>query len=305
MGDAMIDGPLLHVFIPAYGKSPYLKDAIQSAIDSILHSTPITVIDDASPTKDVWKVAQEFKPRVTYVRNDSNLGISGNFLNSFNLSSGTFTIIIGSDDQMLPDYEVELRKTLQSFPNATVIQPQVIVMDSNGRACLPLVDLVKKMIKGRVAHDFEINSITLIRKLFVGDFMYFPSISWRTDILKSTNWDLTYRNAVDLDLLFKLSLRREPFVFQFAKTFKYRRHSESVSSVLALEETRLREELAAHWVASNLLPGDAPFSTRLLGNLAPTVRIHAMIIGLKQIPKNPYQGLRHIAKALAPIKPIS
>ncbi len=43
------DFPFLHVFIPAYGKSPYLRDAIKSAIESVDESTPITVIDDASP----------------------------------------------------------------------------------------------------------------------------------------------------------------------------------------------------------------------------------------------------------------
>jgi glycosyltransferase involved in cell wall biosynthesis len=297
-----MDEPFLHVFIPAYGRSPYLTDAIESAIDSVLDSTPITVIDDGSPTEDVWKAAQQFQPRVNYIRNETNLGISGNFLNAFKLSSGTFTIVIGSDDRMLPGYEVELRKTLLSFPNATVVQPQVIVMNSDGKTCLPLVDRVKATVKGRVSRDYEIKPMALIRKLFIGDFMYFPSISWRTDVLKSANWDLTYKNAVDLDLLFKLSLASEPFVFQVAKTFKYRRHSESVSSVLAQEETRLREELAAHWMAANLLPEYSTFSTKLLANLAPTVRIHAMIIGLKQVPKYPLKGIKHFFKSFSWLK---
>ena len=80
------DFPFLHVFIPAFGHSPYLRTAIKSAIESVDESTPITVIDDASPTSEVFSIAAEFKPRIEYRRNDVNLGISANFLNSFNLS---------------------------------------------------------------------------------------------------------------------------------------------------------------------------------------------------------------------------
>jgi hypothetical protein len=148
------------------------------------------------------------------------------------------------------------------------------------------------------------NPLALARKLFIGDFMYFPATAWRTETLKSANWNLTYKNAVDLDLLFQLSFSGEQFVFQSAETFKYRRHSNSVSSVLAQESTRLKEELAAHWMAKNLLPKESGFLIRLLAHLAPTVRIHAMIIGIKQLPKNPIKGAKHFLRALGPLRPI-
>jgi glycosyltransferase involved in cell wall biosynthesis len=297
--------PLLHIFIPAFGKSPYLREAIQSAIDSSLDFTPITVIDDASPTRDIWLIAQEFHPRVEYVLNKSNLGISGNFLNAYKLSTGYFTTVMGSDDRMLPGYESELRKTFDLFPNATVIQPKVTVIDSEGNVCAPLVDRVKTMIQGKISHDMEMNSKKLLTKLLVGDFLYFPAIAWKTEILTSASWNLSYRDAVDLDLLFKLSIAGEPFIFQSAETFRYRRHAESISSVLAQDDTRLREELAAHFMAKNLMPKSSTLSTRILVQLAPTVRVHALIIGLKQMTKSPLSGIRHLARSLMSIRPLN
>ena len=297
--------PLLHVFIPAFGKSPYLFEAIQSAIDSTRDSTPITVIDDASPTSEIWSIVQEFQPRVQYVRNELNLGISGNFLNDYQLSTGEFTTVMGSDDQMLSGYEIELRKTLEVFPYATVVQPKVAVINSEGNVCSPLVDRVKRVIQGNTLHDLEMDSNKLVKKLFIGDFLYFPAIAWKTKVLTGASWNLKYRDAVDLDLLFKLSISGEPFIFQVAESFRYRRHSESVSYVLAQEDTRLREELAAHFMARNLLSENSSLATRFLASLAPTVRIHALIIGMKRIRKHPLNGLRHISKALSPIKPLS
>jgi glycosyltransferase involved in cell wall biosynthesis len=298
------NSPFLHVFIPAYGESPYLRTAITSAIESVGESTPITVIDDASPTGEVFSIAAEFQPRIEYIRNDVNLGISANFLNSFNLSSGLFTLVMGSDDQMLPGYELELSKSFNSFPDTTVFQPRVLVMNAAGETCTPLVDRVKRMIQGGVEQDQIMNPLNLVKKLFIGDFMYFPATAWRTETLKSANWNLTYQNAVDLDLLFQLSLSGEQFVFQNAQTFKYRRHSASISSVLALESTRLNEELAAHLMAKDLLPEKSGVLINLLAHLAPTVRIHAMIIGIKLLPKNPVKGVSHFLRALGPLRPI-
>ena len=211
---------------------------------------------------------------------------------------------MGSDDQMLPGYESELSKSFSSFPDSTVIQPRVVVINEAGKICKPLVDRVKRRIQGPVSQDTVINPLALARKLFIGDFMYFPATAWRTETLKSANWNLTYKNAVDLDLLFQLSLSGEQFVFQKAQTFKYRRHSNSVSSVLAQESTRLNEELAAHWMATNLLPPKSGFLIRFLVHLAPTVRIHAMIIGIKQLTKNPIKGAKHFLRALGPLRPI-
>jgi glycosyltransferase involved in cell wall biosynthesis len=299
-----VNFPFLHVFIPAYGESPYLRAAIKSAIESVDESTPITVIDDASPTGDVFSIAAEFRPRIEYRRNDVNLGISANFLNSFNLSSGLFTLVMGSDDEMLPNYELELSKSFNRFPDTTVFQPRVLVMNAAGQTCTPLVDRVKRIIQGAIDQDQLMNPLTLAKKLFIGDFMYFPATAWRTETLKSANWNLTYQNAVDLDLLFQLSLASETFVFQNAQTFKYRRHSASISSVLALESTRLNEELAAHLMAKDLLPEKSGVLINLLAHLAPTVRIHAMIIGIKQLPKNPVKGISHFLRALGPLRPI-
>ncbi len=89
--------PLLHVMIPAYGKSPYLRQTLESAVKHLPLEVPITVIEDPSSDVDLENVVKEF-PRVEYIRNKVRLGIGGNFTNSIKRSTGIFTQICGSDD---------------------------------------------------------------------------------------------------------------------------------------------------------------------------------------------------------------
>ena len=47
--------PLLHVMIPAYGKSPYLRQTLESAVKHLPLEVPITVIEDPSEEADLEK----------------------------------------------------------------------------------------------------------------------------------------------------------------------------------------------------------------------------------------------------------
>ena len=295
----------LHVVIPAYGSSPFLNSAIESVIGAVSAETKISVLDDASPTNEIREITLLFSQRVSYIRNETNLGLAANFLNSFRVSDAEFTVVLGSDDQMLPGYEAQLIEAIEQFPDATVVHPDVEVIDGLGAPVFPLVDKIKRSIRSEVKDVMALSGVDLCRKLFIGNFMYFPATAWRTDVMKTANWDTTYKHAVDMDLLFKLALSGEQFVFTSDRVFQYRRHADSISSVLANEDTRLSEELAVHWTARSLLPENAGFFTRLLAQLAPTVRIHALIIGLKQVPKSPLNGMHHIARSLMPIRPLS
>ena len=70
--------PLLHVMIPAFGKSPYLRQTLESAVKYLPLEVPITVIEDPSEETNIEDLVKEFS-RVQYVKNNQRLGIGGNF----------------------------------------------------------------------------------------------------------------------------------------------------------------------------------------------------------------------------------
>ena len=295
----------LHVVIPAYGDSPYLYEAIESVVNSVDINTPITVLDDASDSQKVQETTQQFFPRVEYVRNEKNIGLARNFKKAFEISKGQFTAVIGSDDLMLSGFERVVVDSSAKFPDACVIHPNVRVVDENGLQILPAVDRIKSFIRGNGGQPFVMGDVKLSRKLLIGNFMYFPATTWRTKTLLDADWNTNLQHAVDLDLLFKLISQKEKFVFSQEFGFAYRRHSQSVSSLLAQEDTRLREELAVHWGARSRFPINSSLKSRVLCQLALTVRIHALIIGMKQLASSPKKGFVHIKNAMSPIKPLA
>ena len=53
--------PLLHVMIPAYGKSPYLRQTLESAVKYLPLEVPITVIEDPSSESNIENLVKANK----------------------------------------------------------------------------------------------------------------------------------------------------------------------------------------------------------------------------------------------------
>ena len=60
--------PILHVMIPAFGESPFLRQTLESAIKYLPADVPVTVIEDPSMEVNLESLVNEF-PRVQYVKN--------------------------------------------------------------------------------------------------------------------------------------------------------------------------------------------------------------------------------------------
>ena len=79
-----------------------------------------------------------------------------------------------------------VKRAVALQPDADVIQPGVDIIDEKGRAIRPLVDRVKQQLltprrnPGVVSLRGEEMATSLIR----GDWLYWPSLTFRTDTLK-------------------------------------------------------------------------------------------------------------------------
>jgi len=68
-----VNKPLLHVVIPAYGQSPYLKETLLRATRKLAANVPITVLEDPSENNNVREVVSDFLGRVDNQINPSRL----------------------------------------------------------------------------------------------------------------------------------------------------------------------------------------------------------------------------------------
>jgi glycosyltransferase involved in cell wall biosynthesis len=273
-----VNKPLLHVVIPAYGESPYLKETLASATRNLPLNVPITVLEDPSASTSVRETVANFLDRVEYKLNSERLGIAGNFNKAIEISTGTFTLLCGSDDLILGDLTKEL-KNLKDDDVAAVTSNSLII-DETGKKILPLPDLVKKIISPKSNKFFRYENKKFFNKLMFGDWLYFPAIAWNSEIIAKEKFNEEFHTAMDLDIFVRLIAKNYKIYHLPVCEFAYRRHSQSASSLYALEVGRFIEELTCHANAVKVAQEKKWRFSKLLAKLALTIRFHAILKAL-------------------------
>jgi len=108
-----------------------------------------------------------------------------------------------------------------------------------------LIDKMKRVYAPRVHGSSNrrlLSGEPLAVSLMRGNWLYFPSICWKSDTLVSTNFREGLNVVQDLALALDLIKAGGSLVVDNTVCFQYRRHRESDSSWRALEGTRFIEE---------------------------------------------------------------
>jgi GT2 family glycosyltransferase len=293
--------PLLHVMIPAYGKSPYLRQTLESAVKHLPLEVPITVIEDPSEEADLEKLVKEF-PRVEYIRNKVRLGIGGNFTNSIKRSTGVFTQICGSDDIFIANPLEKLTEVFVGDPKVSVIGFDIKVINDKNKEVKALPDVVKKLLRPKIENFVVFSNSKIFSNLMLGDWLYFPAILWRTETVKNYEFSGDFHTAMDLDILIRLLNADEKIAFIKSKVLGYRRHNQSASSLYAKSIGRFDEEFLCHKNALEIARRKNWKTGAFLAQLALTVRLHAIMQSFLMVFTSPSSALKVLVKAISPIR---
>jgi glycosyltransferase involved in cell wall biosynthesis len=293
--------PLLHVMIPAYGKSPYLRQTLESAVKHLPVDVPITVIEDPSNDSNLESLVKEF-PRVQFVKNKERLGIGGNFNKSIELSTGVFTQICGSDDIFLDNPLKDFDTEKLSQPDIAAVGLDVEVINETGKIVKTIPDLVKRILRPSLKKITVFKNDKIFSNLMIGDWLYFPAIFWKTETLKQTKFDGNFHTAMDLDVFIRLLSNDQKMAFIKSKVLGYRRHSQSASSLYAKSIGRFDEEFLCHKNALEIARRKNWKTGAFLAQLALTVRLHAIMQSFLMVFTSPSSALKVLVKAISPIR---
>ena len=293
--------PLLHVMIPAYGKSRYLRQTLESAVKHLPLEVPITVIEDPSSESSIESLVKEF-PRVQYQKNNERLGIGGNFNKSIELSTGVFTQICGSDDIFLDNPLKDFDTEKLSQPDIAAVGLDVEVINETGKIVKTIPDLVKRILRPSLKKITVFKNDKIFSNLMIGDWLYFPAIFWKTETLKQTKFDGNFHTATDLDVFIRLLSSDQKMTFIKSKVLGYRRHSQSASSLYAKSIGRFDEEFLCHKNALEIARRKNWKTGAILAQLALTVRLHAIMQSFLMVFSSPPSALKVLVKAISPIR---
>ena len=239
--------PSIDLMMPYYGDVALMRAAVRSVLAQTDPDWHLTVVDDGVAAGVPEWFAGLGDPRVTYLRNEVNLGVSGNFQKCLELAERDRLTIMGCDDLLLPNYVASVRALATANPGVGLVQPGVRVIDGNGEPTSSLVDSIKRrryapkeLLHGDgpvLLRDEEL-ALSLLR----GNWLYFPSLSWRTEAIRNTTgFRKDLKVIQDLALIMELVENGEPLLADDTVCFEYRRHAASESSQQALDGERFTE----------------------------------------------------------------
>lgn len=250
----------LSIVIPYWGDASLLRSAVESVLAQTDGRWRLTVIDDCDPSPDAGRIVEAIADaRVTYLRNPVNIGITANFRKAVMIADAPFVTIMGFDDRLLPNYVSTVLEAAAAHPEADIIQPGVDVIDAEGRPSRPLVDRVKGLLAPSRRRVSLLTGEQLAASLLRGNWLYWPSLAFRTETIR--RHDFRDDLAVIQDLALLVDIAFDGGVLAYAPTvaFVYRRHDSSASQRALYDGTRFSDErryyrdawdqaMAAHWM---------------------------------------------------------
>ena len=284
------------ILLPFYGDVVMMKEAVRSVLRQENSHWRLIVVDDGYPDDSIpeWFDALG-DSRITYERNDKNLGANANYRKCLTYVENSLVQVMGADDIMLPNYVDWLIDTAGRCPRAGVFQPGVVVIDEVGAQSNTLVEKVKRfyMPRGKAAQLLtgERFAISVLR----GDWLYFPSLAWRAEIILGVGFREGYDVVQDLALVCDVAMSGRGLLYDPTVAFMYRRHSGSDSSWRALEGTRFNEERRFFLQMASEMRARGWRKAARVSRLHLSSRLHAGSLLPRAVRVNNRTGMRNLA----------
>ena len=262
--------------LPCYGDSHHLRAAVASVLASDSDEWMLTLLDDGSPDAALKAWAESHGSRVAYRHNATRLGINRNFQQCLDLASSPLVAILGADDLLEPSYVAAMVAAAESDPETAFFHPEVTVIDAEGRATAGAADWVKqRMTPGAPA---LLGGEALTASLLRGNWMYFPSVTFRTDVVRRYGFREGLDIVLDLDLYVRMLLDGQRLALVPGRLFRYRRHAESLSSSERFSGGRFAEEAAYFTHVASKLDARGWDRAARAARWHLTSRLHALLL---------------------------
>lgn len=111
--------PLLSILVPTYNRSSETARALRSILcqlDGVLAAKVHLIVSDNASSDNTDTVLRSFGDRITYIRQEQNIGAEANFAYLIDNSSSKYKWIFGSDDLLLKGALSSIVSVLESYP---------------------------------------------------------------------------------------------------------------------------------------------------------------------------------------------
>lgn len=235
--------PRITFAIPYYRGLDYLREAIESVRAQTVPDWELVVVDDCGPEPAAELVSSLTDPRIRYVRNETNLGLAGNWNECVRQAAAPLVTLVHGDDRLLPDYAARVLEAFGQHPEVAVVFTDAVVIGDDGEPTTTLADQVKQRMP-RPRHDHPLHGDADLAGLVRGNYIVCPSMCLDVAAVGRAPFDATLRFVPDWDLTVRLLMDGATLWGIRTPLLEYRRHGGSQTSILTEEASRFSEEVA-------------------------------------------------------------
>lgn len=187
--------PVISVVMPVFNGEKYLRLAMESILNQTFKDFEFIIINDGSTDK-TEKILKNFSdPRIVYINNETNLGLSKSFNVGIRTAQGECIARMDADDIALPNRFNKQLEFLKVNPHIGIIGSSIMLMDESGRA-------MKK-------HSMPSNHLEIKWKSLFSTPLIHPTVMARAEILKNNLYDESILNSEDYELWSRLLFEKD------------------------------------------------------------------------------------------------
>lgn len=118
----MPNNPRVSILMPTYNSAHFLDEAIESVLAQTYKDYEVIIVDNCS-TDNTKEVVGKYlsDQRFAYFRNDTNLGLAGNWNRCLELANGEYIKYLCSDDKFHPEMLEKFVAAMDAHPNVSVV----------------------------------------------------------------------------------------------------------------------------------------------------------------------------------------
>lgn len=225
--------PLWSVMIPVYNCSPYLRETLESVLqqDQGIEKMQIEVCDDASTDADVEQLVYQIgKGRISYFKQETNVGSLRNFETCLNRSKGHLIHLLHGDDKIRKGFYEKMDNLFTAYPETGAAFCRFVSIDQYNNE--EMVSDLEKPEAGildnwleRLAHKQLIQTPSIVVKRQV-----YEKLGGFYGVHYGEDWEMWMRIAAN----YKMGYIPEVLA-------EYRKHESSISGKYILTGQNIRD----------------------------------------------------------------
>lgn len=185
------NAPLVSVVMPTYNRASYVAQSIKSVLQQSYTQIELIVVDDGSVDETEREVRAINDSRVTYIKNEENLGIQKTLNRGILAASGVYVARIDDQDEWIDTEKLAMQVAfLLAHPGHVLVGTGVEVVNEQGEKlmsyCLPETD--EKIRKVILSKNIFIHPSVLFHKSAVEQVGLYSEESYMRHVEDGDLW---------------------------------------------------------------------------------------------------------------------